>query len=397
MKFSHAWKIVAMYLCILSMFVIHIKKRTSQQFSEKYACRTLKAGYFIIAWVVFAGMLHEGVLSSIIIASQRLLPVMFLHFLLISRFNSEEIVHSITMLVIFVMLSTVPFHLHMLEPLGQGYDVISLLGAEKVGLVGIFQNQHAAALSFSLCAIIATVSFLHEDILSRKVVVGIVAVFLLIFSIMTYARSGLAAYAMGVIMYLRVSGKTESLLRLAIFAVVVVSVFSLSFSEMDVLKNRFLGRTMYSDVSTSNLDSASSGRLLFWKTALDIFSEQNPLFWAVGIGEDQLKKEMGERVYEQIFAHNGFINELLNNGIIGLLLLIYLYKCIYLDLSRIVKPSLKYISYSAFGSWLAFAFFQGGEFPLQFLIIMLFVYYSEVCTIIPNFTKENSKLCVVTN
>lgn len=391
-KFSHVWKIVAMYLCVLSIILALIQNRSRYVMSDLYRSNTLKVGYLFFAWAVFAGMTHEGALESIIIASQRLLPVMFLHYLLLYRYKAEDTVYSLTFLVIFVMFSTIPFNLQLLKPLGQGYDVVSILGAEKLGFVGIFQNQHAAAITLGLCAIIATISYLQESYFSKKTMAGFIAIYLFVTLIMTYTRSGLIAYIAGIIVYLKLIGKVSSLMRFAIISVIAGSIFMYSFSEMDMLKSRLLGKTMYNQDSSVSADSISSGRLSFWKSALEIFVEKEPYLWIVGIGEEQLKVEMKARVGMSIFAHNGLINELLNNGIVGLLLLLYYYRCIFIDLRKITDKNIKTIALSVFSSWVTFIFFQGGEFPLQSIIIILFVYYSTCCSKLSLFETNSAIL-----
>jgi hypothetical protein len=56
-----------------------------------------------------------------------------------------------------------------------------------------------------------------------------------------------------------------------------------------------------------------------------------------------------------------------------------------MDLYTITENKIKTIAFSVYGSWMVFAFFQGGEFPLQLIVMMLFVYYGAACS---------SKLCI---
>jgi hypothetical protein len=58
------------------------------------------------------------------------------------EYNADIIFNKLYyLLVLFVIFSTLPFALHFLEPISEGYS-LAILGLDENGLVGVFQKPH---------------------------------------------------------------------------------------------------------------------------------------------------------------------------------------------------------------------------------------------------------------
>lgn len=373
-KFSHIWKIVALYFLALAFFMRVRWNRWSNLHSIISSCSSLKAGYMLCAWTALAGFFYQDPFSSVILAVQRLFPLLILQYILLRGLNLQQLIRMLVFVTIFVAASIVPFQLHLLEPLGLAYDVVMLLGAQKDGFVGVFQNQHVASLTLAMTALLSLMYVIDFPSLRGKKLFATALTGYLVFTLLlTYARAGFAALLLGGMTYAIISGRIYNAFRLVVFSAIGLVAVFLFFPELDVLKERILGRTSYSQQQKIDLSSASSGRTVYWKTAIDIFSEEPPQTWLTGIGEESLKIKMEQRVGMSIFAHNGLINELLVSGIIGLILFIWFLSALYRDIYSIQSIKIQNIGLSLFSTWIAFMFFQGGEFPLQLVILLLFV------------------------
>lgn len=367
-KVSYLWKVGALYFLFIGvLFRLHRNRHA-------FSCNTVWAGYLMCLWIVVAGLNHDTLSSSVIMAAQRLFPILVLHYLIVRSSTQQQLQRWLIFAVLFVAVSTFPFYLGLLEPLGSGYDVVALLGADRLGFVGIFQNQHVAPLTLALSALLASVYSLKVTFsIKKRLIVMAVAVFLCYTMLLTYARAGYAAFLLGGMSYMLFTGRINTALRIVFLGCVAFSIIYFIVPEIDVLKSRLVGDSRYTKVSPSDMTSVSSGRLFFWTTSIEIYAEQDPIAWLLGIGEETLKESMGQRIGIGIFAHNGFINELLLNGAVGFLAFISFLGAIYLDICKIREASMRKLGQSLFVAWLVFVFFQGGEFPLQYVFLFLFV------------------------
>jgi len=374
-KVSHLWKAGALYLLSMAVLFRLRWNRKITELAPAASCRTIRAGYLMCLWIVTAGLFHNTPSLSLVMAAQRLFPLLVLHYIVVRiATNQQQLQRWIIFSVLFTALSTIPFHLGLLEPLGKGYDVVALLGAQRSGFVGIFQNQHVASFTLAISALLAAVYSLEAaSSVKQRLVASVIAVLLCYSMLLTYARAGYAALLLGGMSYLVLTGRITTVFRMVILGIVAIFSISLLIPEMDVLKSRIMGKTRYSEQRALDMSSFGSGRLLFWNACWDIIAEEKPAAWLAGIGEDTLEERMEQRLGIRIFAHNGFVNELLVSGAVGLLALLYFLRAIYQDICKIREASMRRIGQSLFVAWLAFIFFQGGEFPVQYVLLFLFV------------------------
>lgn len=373
LKISHLWKLAVLYLLGLAI-LMSLTRRSRMKRLEGFApSESLRYGYLFVVWTLVSSLFHSGGLSSSILATQRLFPLMFLHYLLLQSFEPQKYYRALIATVVFIALSALPFQLHLFEPLGTGYDVVALLDAERPGFVGIFQNQHVASLTLSLAALLSVLFTLDGSRHRQRLVAALLSTFLIFTLLTTYARSGYAALIIGIIVYLVVSGRAATAFKMVVLGICFFLVVYTLFPEIDVLRDRLLGKTRYSDSASLKISSVGSGRTNFWKTALKIYAEQSPGAQLVGIGGVAFEENMYMRLGHRIYAHNGFINNLLLGGAGGLFFFLLFLKGIYSDIKKINDSFIRNSGLAIFFAWLTFVFFQGGEFPLQTLLLFLFI------------------------
>jgi hypothetical protein len=319
--------------------------------------------------------MHDQGFEDIMISTQRLFPVFGIHYLLLRRSSQQEIVGVATWFTWFITISTIPFVLHLLEPLGKGYDLVRLLGASSQGFVGIFQNPHAASLTITLILLILTCSCITANTSNRNWIELAALVYLAYILLQTYVRSGYIAFVIGCIVFVYSNFSGKKLIVFILLGVISIGALSIKILESDVIMNRLSGKSVYTQDTSLSIDLVSSGRSVIWVTALDIYQEASPLEWLVGIGLEKLKSEMGKRLDMAVFSHNGFINELVTNGIIGFTLLIVFLKKFLEDILKIEEHYVRNLALAIYFAWITFTLMQGGEFPLQqFMLYLLMIY-----------------------
>ena len=113
-----------------------------------------------------------------------------------------------------------------------------------------------------------------------------------------------------------------------------------------------------------------SGRGRIWLASALVYLDSSSTEKIIGMGELQQKKRIGDLIGINIVSHNGFLDLLLVNGIIGLILfLIFLYRVYKYILA--IKSNYNTLAMSLFILYLTMCFFQGYNWINTALILML--------------------------
>ncbi len=370
-KFSHLWK--TLFVAIMALLiVINLPFVRTHERPKPY---TLFAGYCYALYPLLMCFFIAQPFDGIFLTFQRLFYVLFIHYLVIRNYSNEQLTRFLLYSVIFVALSTLPFQLNLLTPLGKGYD-LSILGVFEPGFVGVFQNAHSASLALSLCALLAILLFIQSKSKRLKISYVVLIIYLLFVLITTYARAGFAVFIMGLFCYGMLSRTFKKRIKFIIVASAVTLLLIYNLIDTNLLMNRVLGRTIYSQDTSVNIDRLGSGRLTFASAAIEIYIEATPLESLVGIGETELRNRMYRKTGMAVFAHNGFINEIVVNGLLGFLIMLFFLRNVFRDIQSIQEPALKMMGLSIYAGFLTFILFQGGEFPTTYLLLAPFILFA---------------------
>ena len=136
----------------------------------------------------------------------------------------------------------------------------------------------------------------------------------------------------------------------------------------DALVNRISGNRISNSEDT--FESMGSGRGRIWLASALVYLDSSSTEKIIGMGELQQKKRIGDLIGINIVSHNGFLDLLLVNGIIGLILfLIFLYRVYKYILA--IKSNYNTLAMSLFILYLTMCFFQGYNWINTALILML--------------------------
>lgn len=220
----------------------------------------------------------------------------------------------------FIVLSTIPFLLNIISPLSTGYD-LSIFGealSEELGFVGIFQNSHGASITLMVASatLLWGLPYIQRNstrfFYLAMVSVGSIA------SVLTFVRTGLAMLVGAAITMLVISrNRIHFYSALAIVMVAIWTGFYL-FDTSETFRLRMLGLNIYSVQHDASLTQISSGRVLYWTSALDRFFSAPFPEQILGFGPTLAKDYMLEAVGRRVYAHNGFIDVLQFSGYFGL-------------------------------------------------------------------------------
>jgi len=199
----------------------------------------------------------------------------------------------------------------------------------------------------------------------------------LVLTVLTYSRSGWISFIFGVLSIfwlIKNTSQKYSIIKvfISLIGIILVAIPQV-INNTEALTMRALGQTKYNLNTEYNLNNVSSGRLSIWKASGRIFLESTTLEKLAGIGEEELRKRMYREIGAPIFSHNGFINQLLVDGLIGLIILLYLLVYIYLLFSSLAIYKYRVLCISTLFCWLTHFFFQGGDFPIATAFLFLLV------------------------
>jgi len=261
----------------------------------------------------------------------------------------------------FLLVSGIPVMLGILPSVETDSANLSEWGGADLNVfTGIFQGSHPAGISAAI-AVIAYIAFYEKDILKHRYL-GLFLIFLNIY--FTYLSFNRTAWLNGII-FLFLFKKTKLQKKKIIYKyLVIIAVLLLSnyaFNNVKPIQNRILD--VRDDKTYNNRaydERIGSGRLSVYKAAIDVFKEMNIVEKTIGVGEQEYIKRMGLKLGMGLFAHNGFLNILLKNGLLGLFFyLIFLIYC--LRMSFTSKSDFRNLKISYVLAFIIFLLTQGGN------------------------------------
>jgi hypothetical protein len=308
-KISHLWKGL-----LLIYFFVEIILRKQKTFFYKP-----------LIWISFLQLINIELFNNPLNAFVDFTAILILPFfgIYILRFNYSQLRKLLLFFSAFYILSFIPYNLGILNSFREGYDLIEFGGTE--GLIGPFQGPHGAAISLA-GALVVVLYFWFEGSFN-KLYLTILFLLGFYFLLNTYVRTGLAMFAIGSIPTLIYFAKKQArtFLQLAIFAFFMAILASNWILNNEVLMNRITGQSQYS--SEESFESIGSGRGGIYIASLQIFAEANIIEKAFGIGQSEQINRIQKKIGLSVGSHNGFLDLLLKNGLLGLLFFfIYIYR-----------------------------------------------------------------------
>ena len=129
-----------------------------------------------------------------------------------------------------------------------------------------------------------------------------------------------------------------------------------------------MGRTVYQDRLTA--DSFTSGRLGLQQAALDVWSRLDPQLKIFGIGNEALSRAVGLRTGFNLMAHNVFVDELLDHGLVGIVALLASL-ALAVRLAWANARSGHPLGFALVGVLVVFGFFQSMNYSLQLAVVAM--------------------------
>lgn len=265
----------------------------------------------------------------------------------------------------YVILTSIPF---LLGILGSPGGSLEYEGIQSFS--GIFSGQHTFAVTTSMATFFIMFYILHERPKRTDLFFNIVLFLIATIAIYkAFVRTGWVMFALGnfFVFYFHLSGSIikRSIKLLPLLVILTFALFSF-YQSNERLNNRINDR-----LEDGYQAEAGSGRNLFRAISLAYWLEGDVVEKTFGYGIESLKDNMDKKIGMRLYSHNGFVDALTGNGIIGLFLLVFFILGGFIYIFKNRKSLYFSLALSCMISWMLYQAFQGGSFVMMDVIFAI--------------------------
>lgn len=362
-KIAIWWKLVLIGIIIL--YILSSKSTGLKKFilwGYLYSFKNFINLSSISSFTYFTSASTEVIKSTFI-------PLFAYFFISLQEKKNLNLYKILLTISIYIIISTIPFLLGIIKPLAKGYN-LSLFGLNAYGFVGIFQVAHAAAVTIAFAVIVLIYEFEKITVRKFKIIYLCLILIGLWVEIHTYARTGFAVMFIAGSYLLFVNKNIKYYFKISIPLILLGLVAYTYYQSSEVLQMRLEGTNEYLEKSNTKAD-LGSGRFNFQYHALENWSSSDFSVIFMGLGVEIAKDMMKEDVGLRIYSHNGFVDVLQFNGLIGIFLYgMFLFYLIVFILSNKSSPYYR-LNVALLLAYMTSMFFQGEHFFLADVIFAL--------------------------
>ena len=298
--------------------------------------------------------------------------IRYMMFPLMYEFASKKIksIDQLNKLILgfaqFVIISGIPFIFGFLE--SKGTVLFELDDFQSY--TGIFQNPHSASITTTTAVIIIIALFKSKTTIMRYPKLNLLIALLGIYLIfLTYVRTGYLMFAIGLIIIFK---PQKFSLKQFMLVVIAVSVLVIGFVYLLETNENFYNRIF--DIRSGRQTAAGSGRLNIYQAAIDLWLNGNFLELVFGFGSDGLREGINKSVGMKIYAHNEFLNQLGQNGLLGMLIFLGYLRALFYFIRKRRKSSSYRLAFTIYCLYVSLMLTQGGIwFPLDIFMVLVYV------------------------
>lgn len=351
LTFGIIWKLMLMLFLFFPVIYVILKEKKIELFA------------FFAILLAFKMLLSYSSLehfsSTITLFTKAMMfPLLYLYFNEKVK-NNSTLIFMVKHFSIVILLSFLPYMLGVLQPFAEGYDLAEFGHVGEFGLIGPFIKPHSAAISISFAMIIITTHIKKEN----SLLMNFFYIGLLILGfyelIATYVRTGLAIYMVALLYIYFKDINLKKVILIFLSSLVLAGSMVYLYQTNEIFKMRIDDKNKYSQSKES---SGGSGRVTFWKHAIENWSDDDPSVIYIGLGHDYGREKMKEDVGLLIFAHNEFVQMLQQEGLIGFSFFIIYMFLIYRFIGKYRESKYFITANALFLGIIIEMMFQGGFF-----------------------------------
>ncbi|PKQ67957.1 hypothetical protein BZG01_06220 [Labilibaculum manganireducens] len=312
--------------------------------------------------------------DSIINFSKYLTIPLVVHWIYLN-INSVENLKKLRMLPVylasFLIVSNIPYYLGVFSaPVSK--TMLWMEDSSLDGLVGILGAPHYTSALLSIaCIVILEFIVKKRGGMLLNLVLGPLLVLGVFFLFKTYTRTGWLMFVFGVsILFVRKITFKEAGKILALSVLLFAGLVVLYQTNEGFRRRVTDDRAGQEDKPA--YETVGSGRLQIATVYLENLYESNFVTYLVGMGMQESQNRYEKKDGMPLFAHNGFVQTLVDNGILGFLLyLVFLY-AIFREIAP-AKSSYNQLTAAIFFMFISCLVTQQANYFLLDLFLSLFI------------------------
>lgn len=307
------------YLWKLPLILYLISRVVGQE--TKYAFLIL--GYLFAAKNLVNVSFFKFPVDSIINFIKYLTIPLFVHWLYLN-INSAKALKQLRLIPVymaaFFIVCNIPYYFGVFSA-----PLTTMLWMEDTkidGLIGILGAPHYTSAVLAVACIIL-VDFIARKRANLKITLLIILILLIgvFFLFKTYTRTGWLMFLVGIIVLFSRRISLKDFGKIAIAGFLLFAGLSVLFQTNEGFRRRIMDdRAGQEDKSA--YETVGSGRLQIAEIYLENLYESNFVTYLFGMGMEESQRRYEKKDGMPLFAHNGFIQTLVDNGLIGFVLYI---------------------------------------------------------------------------
>ena len=269
------------------------------------------------------------------------------------RANSDSMLFVLALLSGLIMIGVLPAG-------GIAYD-LSIYESVGAGYVGIFQNAHAAGLSY-----VAAFGFSLYHFQMRKTKRHLFLTLLFgFFAFSSFVRTAwLPLLVIGLVPFVQAARKD---VRKALLVIAVICVAALWVLDNELVLDRLLNRNKFSDAQ--GFENLGSNRIMLWLTNIGIITDTSwtQVLW--GFGREGAFENMNNAIGLSKVSHNLILDVLVREGVMGLILFLWAVKEL---VTMLWRSANRFGGVSCIAIIFSWMFFQGTNFFFFDVVLAMF-------------------------
>lgn len=303
--FSYSWKIL--FVAIIIIYLISKPFIPSPKFIK------IKVLWALEQIVNIGSLTGSFIFNTLLSVRSLMLVFLFVFFERKFQFSTIKLYNLLIKISQFFALSCLIFMLGILK---QPVTV----GGDYNGFTGLFGAVHATAAVMSTVSIILLFHIKTTKLcIQAKIFNLLLAIVSIIATYGAYTRTGWVMLLTGlVVLYIPTKIKLKQIIASCFAMIAVIGICLFLYENVDSFRYRI------NDISpeTGMQYAKGSGRNIYRAVSVELWEDGNINEKLWGVGLTKLMDNMYDKIGARIFSHNGYIDALTANGLIGLGLMI---------------------------------------------------------------------------
>lgn len=321
-------------------------------------------------WLSVKSLFNADAVTNLASNVQSALKITFLPLLYNYIHNKEwrlaTLQRALLLVAQYFILTNVPFFLG-LKTMKTGHDYGAF-----VAYSGIFRNQHAMSVIMAICIVIIlnaikTRQITHWTGKAYNIILIALACYAMYLG---FARTGWVMFLLAtVILFIPRNINVKQWVGIVLIMFTLIGGFAYLFDNNQLFHDRIVGN----DLQTHQKLNMDSGRSEYMAIALERYAQGSIPELIFGISYTEVRAAIQAKTGLHIGAHNGFVDTLTANGVLGLgLMLVLIFGLLAFILRRREEEDFRL----ALAMWVMFVSFQitqgGYMFHSDFLYALIF-------------------------